>query len=166
MTAPPRSEPGRLFWVSMAGGGAVTLVGVGGLLTAEGNGLGSFVPWFAGGALLVDLVVVPLAAAVGLLGRRVVPAAAWPAVRGGLIASAALAAFAAPLVLDLGGRPGNASLRPRHYGSGLASALVAVWVVALVAAAASWLVARPRPGGAGVVRNCTRSRNKADTLDP
>lgn len=151
MTATPtlttRTRPGRSFWVAMAIGGAITLFGVVGLLTAEGNGLGSFIPWFAGGALLADLVVVPLAAGVGLVGRRVVPAAAWPAIRAGLIATATLAAFAAPLVLDLGGRPDNASLRPRSYGSGLLWALLAVWAVAALAAVAAWWPTRDAEHG-------------------
>ncbi|QXC59641.1 hypothetical protein KSP35_14755 [Aquihabitans sp. G128] len=51
-------------------------------------------------------------------------------------------AFAAPLVLDLGGRPDNASLRPRDYGSGLVSAVAVVWGLAAVTAVVLW--ARPR----------------------
>ncbi|CAN5702934.1 hypothetical protein BH10ACT1_BH10ACT1_23090 [soil metagenome] len=132
------AAPGAAFWLAMAVGGAITLFGAAGLLTAEGNGLGSFIPWFAGGALLADLVVVPLAAGIGLVGRRVVPAPAWPAIRAGLLASATLAVFAAPLVANLGGRPDNPSLRPRDHGSGLVSALAVVWVIALAVAAVSW----------------------------
>lgn len=135
-------EPGKAFWLGMGVGGAIVVFGAIGLLTAEGNGLGSFIPWFAGGALLVDLVVVPVAAGVGLVGRRLVPAAAWPAIRAGLIASVTLAVFAAPLVANLGGTPGNPSLRPRNYGSGLVSAVAAVWVVALTAALVAWLADR------------------------
>lgn len=129
--------PGVAFWVTMALGGAVTLFGAAGLFTAEGNDLKSFIPWFAGGALLVDLVVVPLAAAIGLLGRRLIPPPAWPPVRAALLASAVLAVFAAPLVADLGGRPDNESLRPRDYGSGLLTAVVVIWAITLAVAVAT-----------------------------
>ncbi|MBA3282419.1 MAG: hypothetical protein H0U29_09340 [Acidimicrobiia bacterium] len=129
--------PGVAFWVTMALGGAVTLFGAVGLFTAEGNDLKSFIPWFAGGALLVDLVVVPLAAAIGLLGRRLIPPPAWPPVRAALLASAVLAVFAAPLVADLGGRPDNESLRPRDYGSGLLTAVVVVWAITLAVGVAT-----------------------------
>ncbi len=152
MTAPtdeqptgPHPSPGPAFWVAMGLGAALSLFGAVGLLGADGNGLGSFIPWFAGGALVVDLVIVPTAAAIGLLGRRVVPSAAWPAVRAGLIASTTLTVFATPLLLNLGGSSDNPSLRPRHYGSGLLSALAAVWVVCLVMAVGAWLVDRRRP---------------------
>ena len=141
MTTEP-AAPGKAFWVGMGGGGAIVAFGAIGLLTAEGNGLGSFIPWFAGGALLVDLLVVPLAAGVGLVGRRLVPAPAWPAIRAGLIASATLAVFAAPLVANLGGTPGNPSLRPRDYGSGLVSAVAVVWLVALTVGLVAWVADR------------------------
>lgn len=139
-----RPAPGPGFWVAMLLGGSVSLAGAIGLFTADGNGLSTFIPWFAGGALLVDLAIVPLAAGMGLLGRRFVPAAAWPPVRAALLASAVLIAFAAPLVIDLGGRPDNASLRPRAYGSGLVSAIAAVWVIGLAVATITSVASRRR----------------------
>ena len=141
---------GAAFWVGMGLGAAIALFGAIGLLGGEGNGLGSFIPFFAGGALLVDLVVVPLAAGIGYLGRRLLPRTAWLAVRAALVASVTLVAFAAPLVLDLGGRPDNASLRPRDYGSGLASALAVVWVVAAVVLAVALASGRRRRSNEGV----------------
>jgi hypothetical protein len=73
--------------------------------------------------------------------------------RTGLVATAALALFAAPLVADLGGRPDNPSLRPRDYRSGLLIALAVVWLACLVSAA----IATRRDG--------PRSRNRADVPD-
>lgn len=136
---------GIVFWVAMALGATVALIGAIGLFTADGNDLPSFIPWFAGGALLVDLVVVPLAAVIGLLGRRLIPPPAWPPVRAGLLASAAVAVFAAPLIADVGGRPDNDSLRPRDYGSGLLTALVVVWAIALAFAVATMVADRRHP---------------------
>lgn len=144
-------QPGPGFWVAMGLGAAVTVFGVIGLLGAEGNGLGSFIPWFVGGALVLDLLVVPVAAGIGLLARRVVPAPAWPAVRTALIATATLVAFAAPLALDLGGTPGNPSLRPRDYGGGLLVALAVVWGLAAVVGGTA--LARARRVGAAATRD-------------
>jgi hypothetical protein len=152
MTDDPSLRRGPGFWVAMSVGGAITLFGATGLLRSVGDGLGSFIAWFVGGALLLDLVVVPLASGIGLLARRRVPAAAWPAVRAGLVATATLALFAAPLVADLGGRPDNPSLRPRDYRSGLLATLAVVWLACLLAAS----VAR---------RDGTRSRNPPEVPD-
>lgn len=136
--------PGRGFWVGMGIGAVVVLFGVGGLFTADGSGLSSWIPWFAGGALLLDLAIVPLTAVIGALGRRLLPGWAWYPARAALVASATLTAFALPLVLHLGGNPDNPTVRPRHYGAGLATSLAAVWAVAAVALATSWAASRRR----------------------
>lgn len=141
---PRRATTG--FWVAMLLGGSLVLFGVVGLLGADGSGLGSFVPYFVGGALVLDLVVVPAAAGVGVLARRLVPAPAWPAVRAALLSSATLAVFALPLVLGVGGAPGNPSLRPRRYGPGLAAAVAVVWSLALVVGGSALLRARAGAG--------------------
>lgn len=128
-----RHRPGGIaFWTAMGIGGAVVAFGAAGLVSAEGNGLSTFAPWFAGGALAMDLVIVPAAAGLGALGRRVVPPVAWPPVRAALVATATLTLVAAPLVANLGGRPDNASLRPRDYGTGLLASIAACWLLALV----------------------------------
>jgi hypothetical protein len=127
-TPPGPHRPGPGFWVAMALGGLASLVGTIGLMRTVGDGLVSFVTFFVGGALLIDLVAVPLASAIGGIGRRYVPATVWPAVRGALVATATLALFAAPLVTGMGGKPDNPSLRPRDYGSGLLTAIIAVWL--------------------------------------
>jgi hypothetical protein len=144
---PDPHRPGPGFWVAMAVGGATTLFGAIGLLRTVGDGLGSFITFFVGGALLIDLVVVPIASGVGRLGRRCVPAAAWPAVRAGLVATSTLVLFAAPLVAGVGGKPDNPSLRPRDYRSGLSTAVVAVWLGCLSAAAIAAAVSNRRASG-------------------
>lgn len=127
---------GIAFWVGMALGGALVAFGAMNLVEVQRARLPSIGRWFLGSALALDLLIVPVGALVGVVLRRVVGRLAWPPVRAALLASAVLVAFALPLILDQGGRPDNASLRPRAYGSGLGWALLAVWVVAGLVVAA------------------------------
>jgi hypothetical protein len=90
--------------------------------------------WIVGLAVVHDLVLVPLVLAVGLALRRRVPPRAWPPVRAALLASAVLAAVGWPFVAGFGRSASVPSLLPRDYGTGLALALVAVWLVA-----AAWI---------------------------
>lgn len=154
--APVRSGPdedpvdgpgGPAFWLTAAIGAALIAFGIRGLLAEERAGAPSAAKWFVGGALVIDLVVIPLGAAAGWVARRYVPSWAWPVVRTALFTSMILVVFAAPLVLDAGGDPGNPTIRPRPYGSGLAWSLAAVWAIAAVALAIRrW--ARSRQGQA------------------
>ena len=98
--------------------------------------------WVIGAALLHDLVVVPVAAAVALLLRRVTPRRAWPPVRAGLAATAILALVGWPFVRGYGDDPTNPSLLPRNYCAGLATAIGVVWLV--VAAWVAWRYIRAR----------------------
>lgn len=139
------ARQGATFWVAMAVGVAITAYGAVGLWVDDGDEIGSIGRWFVGGALLADLVVVPLGAAVGFGLRRVSAAWLWPVLRAALLATVVTVVFALPLVLDLGGIPDNASMRPRDYGSGLAAALGWIWAVAAVVAALRWRTS----GGAG-----------------
>lgn len=95
--------------------------------------------WVIGTALVHDLVVVPLAAAVALVVRRYTPPFAWPPVRAGLAATAILALVGWPFVRGYGDDPTNPSLLPRNYGVGLAAAIGVVWV-----AVAAWVAWRHR----------------------
>jgi hypothetical protein len=85
--------------------------------------------WLLGAALVDDLVLVPAALLVGTVGRSFTPPWAWPAVRGGLFASAVLTLVAWPFVRGWGRDPTNSSLLARDYGTSLLVALAAVWVV-------------------------------------
>ena len=100
--------------------------------------------WVIGAALVHDVVVVPLAAAVALLARRFTPPHAWPPVRAGLAATAILVLVAWPFVRGYGRDPTNPSLLPRSYGAGLAAAIGIVWLA--VAAWAAWRAIRSRTG--------------------
>lgn len=144
-TDAPHGPGGAVFWITAALGAAIVLFGIRGLLENEPRGAESAIRWFIGGALVLDLVVVPLGAIAGLGARRAVPAWAWPVVRSALLVSVVLIAFAAPLVLEQGGQPSNPTVRPRDYTAGLLASLGATWTVA-----AAWLALlhrrrRPQP---------------------
>jgi hypothetical protein len=128
---------GPTFWVAAAVGAGLIWVGLDYLWEVQRENLRSIATWFLGGALALDLLLVPAAAAIGLALRRVVPAWAWPAVRSALLATAVLVGFAYPLVTEQGGQPGNASMRPRDYDRGLLVALLAAWTVAAAVALAT-----------------------------
>ncbi len=142
--APPPPTQRIVFWASMAAGAVIVLIGLNGLRTAPlidrpmisgGIEVGTLAKFFVGGALVVDLIVIPLGAGIGWLAKRVVPTKAWPAVRAGLFTSAILLIYSYALVFDKGGKPGLDSLRPRNYSVGLVLALVATWLVSLAVAA-------------------------------
>jgi hypothetical protein len=91
--------------------------------------------WIVGAAVLNDLVLLPAVLLLGRAARRLVPPHLWPAARTGLVASGVLVLVSWPFVRGYGRSPDNPSLLPRDYASGLAAALVAVWL-----AVAAWLV--------------------------
>ena len=128
-----------VFWASMAVGAAIIVFAIQGIrgerlidLPSSASGsfqLGTFLPLFVGGAILVDLLLIPISALIGLLVKRVVPLKAWPPVRAGLIATGILALYSYPLVFDRGGNPGNETLRTRDFHAGLLWLLVATWII-------------------------------------
>lgn len=136
------ATPRSVFWASMAVGGAISLFGAVQLVRAKGNGLSSFIPWFVGGAILLDLAIVPLAAGVGYLTRKVLPGWAWPPVRAGVLITALLVAFAMPLLLGFNATPENPSVQPRNYATGLLAALVLTWVLTAIAVAIAAITGR------------------------
>jgi hypothetical protein len=93
--------------------------------------------WVVGLALAHDLVLAPLVLGVGAAVRRGVPGRARPFVTGGLVASGALVLVAWPAVRGYGRLAGNPSILPRDYGTGLAVAVGATWLLVGVAALAA-----------------------------
>lgn len=141
-------RPGPTFWISMAIGAGLVVFGLRNLVAEQREALRSIGTWAAGGALALDLLLVPIGAAIGWAAKRVVPTVAWPPVRAALLASAVLIAFALPLVTHQGGKPDNPSLRPRDYGSGLTWSLVIVWLIAgalATVAVVRYRAAQPSP---------------------
>ena len=144
--ARPATSAVRPWWrwlFVLPGLGAVGY-GVHGLLTAGSRvPLGSWLTWFVGGALLADLVIVPIWMGLGWLAARVLPAAARPAAVVGVAVAGLLSLIALPFVLGVGADPANPSLLPRDYGRNLLLVDVGVLVVAALWATVATLRARP-----------------------
>jgi hypothetical protein len=141
--APEDREPsGRAFWPAVATGSALIGYGVVGLLrnAADTHPL-NFLLFFVGSVLAHDLVLAPLALAVGWLGLRRLPAAARPAVAAALITAGPLVLYAYPFIRGYGHDPNNPSLLPNRYGWALVTTLA---LVAGAAALWGWWTARQR----------------------
>ena len=132
----PHDHGGPGLWIGLALGSPIIAWGVRGILVESARThpaeLGR---WIIGSAVVHDALLVPLVLAVAWLARRVVPAAAWPAMRWALATTGVLLLVSWPYVRGYGRRPDNPSLLPRDYGQGLLVTLVLVWLVALVVAA-------------------------------
>jgi hypothetical protein len=101
--------------------------------------------WLIAGPILHDTIVAPAVGVAGLaLGRLVSDPnrRAWAAA--GLATSAVLALVAVPLLWRPEPAPLNPGLHDRHYGLGLAVALLVVWIGAALGAASRGL-RRSRP---------------------
>ena len=118
------------FWIGLAVGGAVTLYGLHGLLTARG-GLTprEFVGWFIGGDILHDAVVAPIVCLAGVAIVRWAPASLRAPLRSGLFISA-IVLFVAWAPLHGYGHdsaPGNSSVQPLDYTTAVLTVLALVW---------------------------------------
>jgi hypothetical protein len=112
------------------------LVGVVGMLEhLQSTPPSSFLRFFIGGDLVHDLVVAPLACAVGLIVVRHAPTQTRAPLRAALLASAVLVAIAWPALRGYGRArtPDNHSVQPLNYATATATALAVVW-----AGAACW----------------------------
>lgn len=89
---------------------------------------GELARWIIGCALVVDLVVIPIA----LLGGRLTGARSW--LRWPLAATGTVALVAWPFARGYGRSSGNPTLLPRDYATGTLVAVAAVWAVAAVGA--------------------------------
>ena len=113
------------------------------LLDARDTHPAELARWLVGAALVHDLVLLPLAGALGWALRRLTPARAWPAVRAGAVAIGTLALVAWPFARGYGASAGNPSLLPRDYVVG---PLLAGAVIAGATLAAALTRARPGRG--------------------
>ena len=101
--------------------------------------------WLVGGALLHDLLWLPIVAVVGAVLARAGRSGRVPApVRWAIATSAVLVLIAWPFVGGYGRNRGNPSLLPRNYAHGLVAYLLLTWVLAGMALAVGRWRARPR----------------------
>jgi hypothetical protein len=124
------------------------------LVDAASTRPGELGRWLVGGALVHDLVLVPLVLAVGWGVHRLVPAGPTRRVLTWCLAtSGVLALVAWPFVRGYGRQASNPSLLARDYARGLVTYIVVVWAVGafvlLAAAVRSRRASRAQPDAHG-----------------
>jgi hypothetical protein len=124
----------------------VLVLAIGGGLAISSLGLRSIrlALWLGLPVLLHDCVLVPLVLALGWLGRRLLPQAAWGPAACGLVATGTLTALGAVVLVQPGADPTLPSLLDRNYWAGYALALAIVWTLTSLVAAARVRSARAR----------------------
>lgn len=119
--------------------------------------------WLAGLLVLHDGLLAPVLVVVGVVVARVVPRPARPLVTAGLVVSGLVALVAAPLVLGLGARAGDASRLPLPYAHNLVLLLAAVWSAVAVLGGVTWVRRSARRRVRGLLRQRRRSRTRPET---
>lgn len=146
-STPPEAERSRWFWPLALSGWAVITYAIVGLVVHRGRTKPLAVARLLIGLNLAhDLVVVPVAIGVGVVGLRLVPARARATVKAALATSAVVALFAYPLVRAYGRNPAAGPSRlPNNYAHGLVVTLLVVWVGTALVGIGAALVRRLRP---------------------
>ncbi len=91
------------------------------LLGPDGPGAADLVStaiWLAGGVLLHDVVLAPLALLLGFVALRVLPGPWRAAAVGGLVVLGSVTLLAIPVLGRFGAKPDNPTLLDRAYGPG------------------------------------------------
>jgi len=142
-TASPKTTGGPLFWVGVVIGWTIIILGIRGLLhnhvATNPSVVGRYI---IEAALVLDLVVAPIACAAGLLVARLFKPPFRAIVGGGLVASAVITIYSYPFVRGFGRSPNLPSALSANYGRGLLIVLVGIWV--LVAGLCAWTLRQTR----------------------
>lgn len=134
----PTSTTG--FWVGLAAGVPIMAYGLRGLLAnLPGVQLTSWITFFAGGAIIHDLVLAPVVGVVGAVVVARVPRAAKAPVQAAMVATGVLVLLSWPFIRGYGVTPGETSFLSRNYATSLQICIAAVWVLA-----AGWTAIRSR----------------------
>ena len=123
------------------------LIGYGalGLLTADrGPAALRYLGFVVAGVLGHDLLLAPVALAVGALVARRSPAGLRGPLLAGMFTSLAVALIALPLLLGYGARTDDPSALPLDYRRGLVITLTAVWAGVSAVGLSRWAWRRPR----------------------
>ncbi len=115
--------------------------------------------FFLGAQLGNDLLVIPVAIAVGAVVARVMAPRWRPYIVSGLIITGAIGIIAYPLIGGYGLRGDNPSIQPLDYPRGLLITLASVWAGIVVTAVVR---ERLRRGGAGTAGSGPRPAAAAD----
>lgn len=124
----------RGLWIGVLVGAPLVVLGVLDALGDAGRTRpAELARWVVGTVVVVDLVVMPVALGIGRVLRGRAP------LQWALAASATVVVVGWPFLRGYGRNPNNPSLLPRDYGTGVAVAVVAVWLTA-----GAWTVAAAR----------------------
>lgn len=118
--------------------------GIYGLFTTEGLHVPGVIEFLAAVLIGHDLILLPLAALVGFLIARYVPAAAKRWLQAGLLVTAVITFVAIPLLVGAGRIPDNPSRLPLDYVRGYWIVLAVIWLTAFAGYAGSLLLAARR----------------------
>ncbi|MFB7723992.1 hypothetical protein [Nocardia sp. NPDC056100] len=99
------------------------------LLEMNPADLRSIALWFAAGILLHDGVFAPIAAALGVAGRRLLPSGWWAPVACGAVCTITLLLIAVPVIDRAGALASNPTILNRDYLAGLLISLAVVWTL-------------------------------------
>jgi hypothetical protein len=132
VSGPQHRDGGRLFWTTTALGWIIIAGAVVGAFSDRRDAQPSqLVRWVIGGALVHDLLWLPLVALAGVALTRATRGRLPRVVAWALATSVVLILVAWPFVRGYGRQPGNPSLLPRDYAAGLAAYLAVIWLVVL-----------------------------------
>jgi hypothetical protein len=132
VSGPEHRDGGRLFWTTTVLGWIIIAGAVVGAFSDRRDAQPfQLVRWVIGGALIHDLLWLPLVALGGVALTRATRSRLPPVVAWALATSVVLILVAWPFVRGYGLQPGNPSLLPRNYAAGLAVYLVVIWLVVL-----------------------------------
>jgi hypothetical protein len=135
---------GFWFWAGLVVGWTTMGFGLAGLLgDAADTHPEDLARWFLGGAVAHDALAAPVVCGAGWLLARAVPRTVRGPVAAGLVVTGAVTLYAWPFLRGYGLRPDNPSALPLDYAAGLATVLVAVWLVCGGLALRSWRRAQP-----------------------
>lgn len=126
-------RPGLI--IGLAVGLPIMAVGIADFATHfDSTDFRSFARFYVGGDILHDAVVAPLAALVGVLVLRRVPAIARAPVRAALFGTAIAIAVAWPALRGYGRArvPHNSSVQPLDYTTAVATVLAVVWAASAI----------------------------------
>ncbi|MBK5287235.1 MAG: hypothetical protein JJE46_02090 [Acidimicrobiia bacterium] len=140
-------RPGPGFWIGLIVGGAVMAFGVRGVfMDSRGTRPVALAGWIVGADLVHDLVIAPIAVAVGWTIGRLVPRGWRTPITTGLVATGVVLVVAWPALRGYGRAvvPDNPSVQPLAYGTAVAWVLGAVWIGVAIWLVIRWWGARSR----------------------
>jgi hypothetical protein len=133
-------RPGIAFWIGLVVGGAVMAFGTRGvLMNSRATDPAVLVQWVVGADIVHDVLVAPVAIAVGWVVTRIAPPVAKVPVQLGLVATGVvlIVGWASLRGYGRAGVPDNPSVQPLDYSTAILTVLGVVWF-----AVAVWIIVR------------------------